>query len=94
MRTTDLGIYIPDQKIFYYLEGGPNFIGNTIDRLKRSLVQKGYIYTTIGIDYSAGHEVLSVEEAKRKEYELQPIYISKHIQRTFAKKEDTSSNFK
>ena len=94
MRLSDLGIYIPAQKLFYYLEGGPNFIGNTIDRLKRSLVQKGYIYTTTGIDYSAGYEILSVEEAKRKEYELQPIYISKHIQKQFNKREEPSSNFK
>ena len=39
----DMGIYIQEEKVFYYLEAGDNYIGNTIDRIKKTLIQGGLL---------------------------------------------------
>ena len=39
----DMGIYIQEEKRFYYLEASDNYIGNTIDRIKKTLIQRGLI---------------------------------------------------
>ena len=86
-KTTDLGIYLKKTKTFYYLEYGDNYVSNTLDRVKKTLVQRGLISaflenSTKDIQYS----VLSLKEADQQNYDMTPIYISKHIQNLYQSK--------
>lgn len=87
----DLGIYLPATKKFYFLEAGDNWTGNTIDRIKKTLIQR----SLIKIDFASlqkqmNYAILSKREAEDKEYELVPIYISKHIEALYKDKTSTS----
>lgn len=78
-RTT--GIYIPEKKTFYYLETGDYWSGNSIDRIKKTLVQRGLI--NISLDGKPSlYSVISYNDftSKYPNYEVKPIYISKHIE--------------
>lgn len=92
---TDLGIYLPKHKCFYYLEAGDSWIGNTVDRVRKALVQR----ELIKIDYTSlnkqmDYEILSIKDAKSKDYELVPIFISKHIESLYSQKKPSSGAFK
>lgn len=83
----DLGIYLPSEKKFYYLEAGESWVGNTVDRVRKALTQRGLIK----IDYTSlqkqmNYQVISLKEAEQKDYDLVPIYISKHIEQLYSKK--------
>ena len=41
-----LGVRIPDTKTFYYIEAGDNWIGNTVDRIKKTLIHLQLILLT------------------------------------------------
>ena len=43
MDDKSLGIYSMKEKKFYYLETGPITVGNTITRLRRTLIQRRII---------------------------------------------------
>ena len=80
MDDKSLGIYCLKNKKFYYLETGKVSVGNTITRLRRTLIQR----RIIEFDERAGmnttdYRVLSCRDAKLEEMEMVPIYISSHI---------------
>ena len=39
----DMGIYIQEEKVFYYLEAGDNYIGNTLIESKKLLSKEGLL---------------------------------------------------
>ena len=91
----DLGIYLPKEKTFYYLEAGDSWIGNTVDRVRKALVQR----ELIKIDYTSlnkqmNYEIMSIKDAMSKDYNMSPIYISKHIESIFSQKKPSSGAFK
>ena len=91
-KKTDLGIYLPQEKTFYYLEAGPNHIGNTLDRVRKTLIQRGKIVPSINTNYAKpNYEFMSVSDAENKDVTMVPIYISKHIQQLF---ETSETNLK
>jgi hypothetical protein len=81
MDRDTMGIYVPSNKTFYYLEAGGALIGNTIDRIKKTLVQRNVI--TVSIDGSpSDYRMMSKREflSKHPDYHMKPIYISKHVE--------------
>ena len=92
----NMGIYIQETKTFYYLEGGGNYIGNKVERVRKALIQRGLIKPTLNTNYSkATYEIIGFADAEKNGYEKQPIYLSKHIQSIFQdNKSETGGNFK
>jgi len=95
-RKTDLGIYLLDEKTFYYLEAGPNHIGNTLDRVRKTLIQRNKIIPAVNTNYAkSNYEFMSFSDAEKQDVNMVPIYISKHVQSLFEQqKSDTKGNFK
>jgi hypothetical protein len=91
---TDLGIYLNDKKIFFYLEAGDNYIGNTVERVRKTLIQRNLIIPSIGNITDINYTVISIKEARIKDYLMQPIYISKHIKEMYENQTEVDSKFK
>jgi hypothetical protein len=79
-KDTDIGIYLFSDKTFYYLEAGDNFIGNTLDRVRKTLIQRGKIVGLVETPHKQSYEMITVKEARARDLKMQPVYISKHIQ--------------
>ena len=96
-KNTDLGIYVKKTKKFYYLEYGENYVRNTLDRVKKALMQRNEI-TNISsqMNRETQYEVISYKDASDSDLEMVPIYISKHIQNMFESqtKKTKKGNFK
>ena len=92
-RDTDLGVYLNDSKAFYYLEAGPNWIGNTVDRVRKTLTQRGLIKIDVLSPNTLNYTVMTIAEAKKKDYDCTPIYISKNVQ-NLNQTTSTKTNFK
>jgi len=96
-KNTDLGIYIKKTKKFYYLEYGENYVRNTLDRIKKTLMQRNEITNMpTQMNREVQYEVISYKDALDSDLEMIPIYISKHIQNTFQSKtkKTEKGNFK
>ena len=93
-KNTDLGIYVKKTKKFYYLEYGENYVRNTLDRVKKALMQRNEI-TNISsqMNRETQYEVISYKDASDSDLEMVPIYISKHIQNMF-ESQTKKGNFK
>ena len=90
-KKSDLGIYVKKLKKFYYLEYGENYVRNTLDRVKKTLMQRNEI-TNISTQNNreVQYEVISYQEAFELDLEMTPIYISKHIQELARSKQQES----
>ena len=80
MKIKNMGLYLYDNKTFYYIESGENYISNTVERIKRVLIQRNILLPAIGPNKGSSYDILSYEEAVRKDYQVKPIFLSKHIQ--------------
>ncbi len=81
MNNKALGIYVFSEKKFYYLETGTVYVTNTVDRIRKALVQREIIKTQTGESYPKQQfDILTIAQAKEKDYEFTPIYISKNIE--------------
>jgi|11BtaG_2_1085332.scaffolds.fasta_scaffold00356_8 hypothetical protein len=91
-----LGIYILKNKTFYYLEAGDNYIGTSIDRIKKALIQRNLILPQINTNYSKPlYSVITYDEAYRNSYSVEPIFLSKHIKLMYNEKQaEEKGNFK
>lgn len=93
-----LGIYVPDTKIFYYLECGESVVFNPIDRIKKTLNQRNII--RVKDDGSpTSYTILTYDSLRNsiQNYQAQPIFLSKHIESLYKKEqsnEPTSGLFK
>lgn len=75
------GIYVPSEKTFFYLETGDYWSGNSIDRIKKTLIQRSLIHISLdGKPSSYSIITYSDFSSKYPTYEVKPIYISKHIE--------------
>jgi hypothetical protein len=91
----DLGIYLPQEKKFYYLEAGEHWIGNTVDRVRKTLTQRGLMTINFNsIQKQMDYTILSIKEAETKDYDMVPIYISKHIEQLYKDKPTQKGAFK
>lgn len=79
-KDTDIGIYLFSDKTFYYLEAGDNFIGNTLDRVRKTLIQRGKIVGLVETPHKQSYEMITIKEARSRDLKMQAVYISKHIQ--------------
>lgn len=85
MKTKNMGLYLYDNKTFYYIEAGENYVSNTVERIKRVLVQRNILQPAIGPNKGSTYIIISYDEAINKDYEVQPIFLSKHIQVEYEK---------
>lgn len=92
----DLGVYLPSTKKFYYLEAGDSWVGNTVDRVRKTLTQRGLIKINFDmLQKQMDYQIMSLKEATQKDYDLVPIYISKHIEKLYQNKAaETKGTFK
>lgn len=87
-----LGIYVPDTKIFYYLECGEAVVFNTVDRIKKTLNQRNII--RVKDDGSpTSYSILTYASLKNtiQNYDAQPIFLSKHIENLYKKEQSNGS---
>lgn len=83
MRDNDLGIYCQRLRKFFYLETGKVYVSNTVDRIKKTLITRGLIeFTDKSFLDTENYVVLSCKDAQLKDYDMEPIYISKWVQQT------------
>jgi len=91
MREDSLGIFCKQNKTFYYLETGDNYVGNTVDRIRKTLISRDLIhYNTRGLMSTDDFTVLTVRDAKVADHKLQPIYISKHVEQVLTSPAENS----
>ena len=93
LENKTMGIKIPDNKTFYYIETGSNWIGNSVDRLKKTLIQRNLI--KVNIDGTpSNYSICSYKQMKENhaDYSIQPIFLSKHIEELYNAKQDTKSS--
>ena len=80
-KSTDLGIYLKSNKTFYYLEYGENYVQNTLDRVRKALIQRNLINALPQSNTrDTQYEIISYKQAHDNSLEMQPVYISKHVQ--------------
>ena len=91
-----IGIYLHSNKTFYYLEGGSNYIGNSLDRVRKTLIQRNLILPEINTNYARSpYDIISYGDAHRNDYLLQPIFLSQHIKKLYDEnKQDLKGKFK
>ena len=96
-KNTDLGIYLKSNKTFYYLEYGENYVQNTLDRVRKTLIQRNLIngLNTNNVRDNQ-YEIISFKQAHDNSLEMVPIYISNHVKQLLAAKITNTSggNFK
>ena len=82
-----IGIKVQSRKTFYYIETGDNWIGNPVDRLRKTLVQRNIIHTKYD-GTSTPHEMCTYLQLKNNntDYIVKPIFLSKHIQELYEAK--------
>lgn len=92
MRDKSLGIYCVKQKKFYYLETGKVYVANTVDRLKKALIKRGFIeFTDKTFLDTEAYKVLTCKDAKINNHEMIPIYISSHVKQTVLNETDVQA---
>ena len=96
MSNKKMGVYIHSNKTFYYLEAGTNYIGNSLDRVRKTLIQRNLILPEINTNYAKSpYDIISFEEAHRQDYNIEPIFLSAHIKRLYeGNKTHLKGNFK
>ena len=95
MTKKKMGIFAKKDKTFYYLETAGNYVNDDITRIKRALLQRGLIW----IDPETNSDkdqyvVLSLDEAKDKEYEIKPIFLNNFVKHNYLKEQQTSPKSK
>ena len=91
VHPNNMGIYIYETKVFYYLEAGDNYIGNTLERVRKTLIQRGLIVPNLNTNYSQpSYKIVSCKEAEKEGYEFKPIFLSKHIKDIYLSKNTNS----
>lgn len=97
-KHTDLGIYLKSNKTFYYLEYGQNYVQNTLDRVRKTLIQRSLINGLNLTDRKDNqYEIISYKDAHDNSLDMTPIYISKHVQNLIEASQEAASskgNFK
>ena len=85
-----MGIYVHSNKTFYYLEGGSNYIGNSLDRVRKALIQRDLIIPEFNTNYAKSpYDIVSYSDAYKNDYLLQPIFLSQHIKQLYDKNKGT-----
>ena len=96
LNSKTIGVFILKNKTFYYLEAGDNYIGNSIDRIKKALIQRSLIVPQLNTNYSkSSYSIITYDEAYKADYTIEPIFLSKHIKSIYDKKQkEEKGNFK
>ena len=93
MRDNSLGIYCTKDKKFSYLETGKVYVANTVDRLKKTLIKRGYIeFTDKSFLDTEDYKIMTCRDAKLNDYPVTPIYISSHVRKTVEETEEKKEN--
>ena len=76
------GFWIRKNKTFYYLECGDFPITTSLDRLKSTLISKGFLKISTEGKEVLGEEPyleMSLETAKMRGYEIKRLFLNSHI---------------
>ena len=92
MKDDSLGIYCIRDKTFYYLETGKVYVANTVDRLKKTLINRDLIEFTEGSYLNTDdYKIITCRDAKLEDYNIKPIYISEHVRKTLEENNEEST---
>lgn len=83
IKDDDFGVWVRANKTFYYLETGGHLANNPLDRIMKSLIQRGII-TLEPVPSSIRTEpykYMTLAEAKENEFKTEPVYLSPHIKK-------------
>tara|TARA_B100000927_G_scaffold141800_1_gene114361 strand:+ start:86 stop:391 length:306 start_codon:yes stop_codon:yes gene_type:complete len=82
LKNKTIGIKIPSLKEFYYVETGDNWIGNPIDRIKKTLIQRNVLKVSLTGEILR-YDICTYQEIvqNNSNYEIKPIYLSKHVEK-------------
>jgi hypothetical protein len=84
MNDKSLGVFCKSDKRFYYIEAGSNHVTNTIPRIVKTLISRGLVKLTEDNPLTTSqYEVFKIKDAKEKEFEIIPIFLSPHIKKVF-----------
>tara|TARA_B100000131_G_scaffold122261_1_gene119347 strand:- start:6569 stop:6976 length:408 start_codon:yes stop_codon:yes gene_type:complete len=93
MKDEMLGIYCVPHKKFYYLETGNLYVHNPVPRLRNTLQQRGLIdFNQTTYMNTNDYRIVTVKQAKLEGWEMEPIYISKHVKSMVLGKEIESES--
>jgi hypothetical protein len=82
MKNEMLGIYCVEHKKFYYLETGNLYVHNPVPRLRNTLQQRGLIdFNQASYMNTSDYKIVTVKQAKLEGWDMEPVYISKHVKR-------------
>lgn len=94
MNEKDLGIFIKKNKKFYTLETGNVVVTTHVTRIKKILVQRNLItMTDASYTDSDQYEVITIKEAREKEYEIEKLYLNSHIKKHFKNEKSSDSDW-
>lgn len=98
LNNKTIGLKIPELKAFYYIEAGDNWVGNTVDRIKKTLIQRNLIKANLNGSMT-NYTICSYAKFKQEglPYEVIPIFLSKHVEELYKANEsnkETSGIFK
>ena len=93
LNNKTIGLKVPELKTFYYIESGDNWIGNTVDRIKKTLVQRDLIKVDL-TGSTTNYTICSYAKFKQEglPYEVVPIFLSKHVEELYKKNEPIKEN--
>lgn len=90
LNSTTLGIWCLKDRKWYYLESGPSQHSQSISKVITALTSRGLIdYQTDGRNV-VPYKQIPYSEAQEKGYEIEPIYLNKHIKKLVEEKATTA----
>ena len=77
------GVYLIEEKTFYYLEAGSIKISNPVERILKSLVARSKLrYESTPRDMADIKTVImSLAEAEEKKYNIEKLFLNQHIKK-------------
>jgi hypothetical protein len=97
MKHTDVtGIWLRENKTFYYLETLIHSVRNPLDRIKGTLIAQGLLSLSerVGVVHEEPFIKMTWAEAEEKGYKVEVIYLNDHVKKIATKESSTASPWK
>ena len=91
------GVWLKETNTFYWLETGPIDVSSDIDRIRKTLTQRGYLLfntsTNLRTYNAQPYKTMTALQAHKKQYKFERIFLNAHIKRTvLAQESETASS--
>lgn len=83
------GIWCEKDRNWYYLETGPHPSNKALQRLRNILIQRELIKFSLEKEInSPDYKIITMQEAREKDFQMIPVYINKHVENAIKSKEE------